>query len=190
MDKNILNEDGIDLKDNKVCKFLFNMFFPRMFCFANSIVKDDDASADIVQDAFIYLLEKIRKFDNVPNFKSYLYLMVKARCFNHIRDSRKSLNTKDFKDIYYDDKDIEHIIIEKELKARILQEIDNLSDIKKDIMMLRLEGHTYDEISEELHLSINTIKSHRKQIHKTLRLRLSDYQKIIYFIIISTIALI
>ena len=69
------------------------------------------------------------------------------------------------------------MVIEHELKARILEEINKLSDVKREIMLLRMKGYSYDEISEELSLSINTIKTHKKQAYKDLKIYLSDYKQ-------------
>ena len=80
-------------------------------------------------------------------------------------------------DIFVDEVSIDHLVIEHELKAKILEEINKLSDVKRDIMLLRMKGYSYDEISEELSLSINTVKTHKKQAYKDLKVHLSDYNQ-------------
>lgn len=64
-----------------------------------------------------------------------------------------------------------------------MEEINKLSDVKRDIMLLRMEGYSYDEISEELSLSINTVKTHKKQAYKDLKLHLSDYNQCLLVLI-------
>ena len=71
---------------------------------------------------------------------------------------------EELEDIFVDEVSIDHLVIEHELKAKILEEINKLSDVKRDIMLLRMKGYSYDEISEELSLSINTVK-HIKNRH-------------------------
>lgn len=39
---------------------------------------------------------------------------------------------------------------------------------KREILELLAQGYTDNEISMELHISINTVKTHLKQIYKTL----------------------
>lgn len=94
---------------------------------------------------------------------------------------------QELKDVFVDEISIDHLIIEQELKARILEEINKLSDVKRDIMLLRMKGYSYDEISEELSLSINTVKTHKKQAYKDLRIHLSDYNQC--FLVLITLLL-
>lgn len=84
---------------------------------------------------------------------------------------------EELEDIFVDEVSIDHLVIEHELKAKILEEINKLSDVKRDIMLLRMKGYSYDEISEELSLSINTVKTHKKQAYKDLKVHLSDYNQ-------------
>lgn len=84
---------------------------------------------------------------------------------------------EELEDIFVDEVSIDHLVIEHELKAKILEEINKLSDVKRDIMLLRMKGYSYDEISEELSLSINTVKTHKKQAYKDLKVPLSDYNQ-------------
>ena len=80
-------------------------------------------------------------------------------------------------DLFVNELSIDHLVIEHELKARILEEINKLSDVKREIMLLRMKGYSYDEISEELSLSINTVKTHKKQAYKDLKVHLSEYNQ-------------
>ena len=128
----------IDLKDSQIFKAIFNMFYPRAYTFTLKLLRDEVISADITQEAFLYMWEKAYRVDEVS---------------------------------------IDHLVIEHELKAKILEEINKLSDVKRDIMLLRMKGYSYDEISEELSLSINTVKTHKKQAYKDLKVHLSDYNQ-------------
>ena len=91
---------------------------------------------------------------------------------------------QELKDVFVDEVDIDHLIIKQELKARILDEVNRLGGVKRDVILLRLEGYSYDEISEELGLSINTVKTHKKQAYKDLRIHLSDYNQCVFMLIV------
>ena len=91
---------------------------------------------------------------------------------------------QELKDVFVDEFDIDHLIIKQELKARILDEVNRLGGVKRDVILLRLEGYSYDEISEELGLSINTVKTHKKQAYKDLRIHLSDYNQCVFMLIV------
>ena len=183
LEKIQIETSEIDLKDTQIFKAIFNMFYPRAYTFTLKLLRDEVISADITQEAFLYMWEKAYRFPDMMSFKSYLYSCLKNKTLNYIRDHKVERNMEELKDVFVDDILVDHLIIEHELKARILEEINKLSDVKRDIMLLRMEGYSYDEISEELSLSINTVKTHKKQAYKDLKLHLSDYTQCLLVLI-------
>ena len=183
LEKIQIEPSEIDLKDTQIFKAIFNMFYPRAYTFTLKLLRDEVISADITQEAFLYMWEKAYRFPDMMSFKSYLYSCLKNKTLNYIRDHKVERNMEELKDVFVDDILVDHLIIEHELKARILEEINKLSDVKRDIMLLRMEGYSYDEISEELSLSINTVKTHKKQAYKDLKLHLSDYNQCLLVLI-------
>ena len=140
------------------------MFYPRAYTFTLKLLRDEVISADITQEAFLYMWEKAYRFPDMMSFKSYLYSCLKNKTLNYIRDHKVERNMEELKYVFVDD-------------------INKLSDVKRDIMLLRMEGYSYDEISEELSLSINTVKTHKKQAYKDLKLHLSDYNQCLLVLI-------
>ena len=183
LEKIQIETSEIDLKVTQIFKAIFNMFYPRAYTFTLKLLRDEVISADITQEAFLYMWEKAYRFPDMMSFKSYLYSCLKNKTLNYIRDHKVERNMEELKDVFVDDILVDHLIIEHELKARILEEINKLSDVKRDIMLLRMEGYSYDEISEELSLSINTVKTHKKQAYKDLKLHLSDYNQCLLVLI-------
>ena len=174
----------IDLKDAQIFKAVFNMFYPHAYTFTLKLLQDEVVSADITQEAFLYMWEKAYCFPDLLAFKSYLYSCLKNKTLNYIRDYRVERGMQELKDVFVDEVDIDHLIIKQELKARILDEVNRLGGVKRDVILLRLEGYSYDEISEELGLSINTVKTHKKQAYKDLRIHLSDYSQYVLMLIV------
>ena len=183
LEKIQIETSEIDLKDTQIFKAIFNMFYPRAYTFTLKLLRDEVISADITQEAFLYMWEKAYRFPDMMSFKSYLYSCLKNKTLNYIRDHKVERNMEELKDVFVDDILVDHLVIEHELKARILEEINKLSNVKRDIMLLRMEGYSYDEISEELSLSINTVKTHKKQAYKDLKIHLSDYNQCLLVLI-------
>ncbi|WP_065219383.1 MULTISPECIES: sigma-70 family RNA polymerase sigma factor [Butyricimonas] len=174
----------IDLKDAQIFKAIFNMFYPRAYTFTLKLLQDEVISADITQEAFLYMWEKAYCFPDLLTFKSYLYHCLKNKTLNYIRDHKVEREMQELKDVFVDEINIDHLIIKQELKARILEEVNRLSGVKREVILLRLEGYSYDEISEELGLSINTVKTHKKQAYKDLKIHLSDYRQCVFMLIV------
>lgn len=172
--------DEIDVRDGKVFRSLFYVFFPRSCAFAAKMLDDEQAGEDVAQEAFLTIWEKAATFPNLLAFKAYLYTILRNKCVNLLKIKCETQDVLEIQNILADDTWIDHLMIEEEVRARILQEINKLSDVKRDIMLLRLEGKSYVEISQELHLNINTVKAHKKESYKQLRFGLSDCDKMAF----------
>ena len=81
---------------------------------------------------------------------------------------------QDLEEDWEDGVQLDHWIIENDLRRRILEEINKLPEVRREIMLMRLEGNSFEEISKELNLNINTLKTNKKQAYRELRLRLAD----------------
>ena len=61
----------------------------RQLClYALHYVQDVDTAEDVVQDAFVGLIEKEKEGAAVGNVRAYLYAMVRNRCVDLIRKAR------------------------------------------------------------------------------------------------------
>lgn len=174
----------IEVREPQVFRLLFDNFYPRACLFASKLVKSRDVGADIAQETFLYIWQNTKNFPHVQAFKSYLYTTLKCKCLNYIRDYHMVADVNELKETVADERNEECLIIEQELKARILQEINKLPEMKREIMMLRLAGKQYEEISAQLHLSINTVKAHKKESHRQLRIGLSDCEKLVLMVMV------
>lgn len=175
--KNIFNRYKYDLGKPKISKELFEKYFTQMFSFALKILKDEAVSKDIVMDAFVYVIEKKLKFKTLYEFRAYLYYCVKNKSLNYIRDNGRKITINEIDKTISKELPIDEFIIEQELKDRILEEINKLGGVKREVMLLRLKDKSYMEISRTLSLSINTVKAHKKNAHRELRISLSDMRK-------------
>ena len=166
----------IDLRDERTLRRVFDRHFPRIRDFAARLLGDGMLADDMAQEAFLYVWQKQPVLLGEDALKSYLYHCVKNKCLNYLRDNRRELEAAELSEAaaVEDDFRVDHWLIESELKARVLEEIQRLPDVQRDIMTLRLEGNSYEEIARALRLNVNTLKTYKKQIYRTLRDRLSD----------------
>lgn len=184
MEKLQIEMEEIKVQDRKVFRVLFDTFFPRSCAFAARLLNDECLGEDVAQETFVTIWEIAGCFPNLPAFKSYLYTILKNKCLNRLKLMRATQDVSEMKNMLTDDVTIDHIIIEEEIRARILQEIYKLPDMKQKVMLLRLEGKSYEEISREMELSINTVKTHKKESYKQLRIGLSDMENMAFLCLI------
>ena len=142
-------------------------------------LQDPDQAEDVVQESYAALWEKIQEGAHVVNRKSYLYMMVRNRCLAQLR--RKGLPTESLTpyDTYgiIDDDDAQE---RSQTEARLWTAIASLPEKCREVFILsKRDGLKYEEIADELGLSVNTV---RNQISKALKLIKDGAVKIFTFL--------
>ena len=165
--------------DNNI-KFddLFRYNYRPLCLYALYYLQDVDMAEDIVQESFTALWEKLQEGAHVLNRKSYLYMMVRNRCLDHLR--KKGIPTESLKpyDTYgiIDDDDAWE---RSQTEARLWTAIDSLPDKCREVfIMSKRDGLKYEEIADELGLSVNTV---RNQISHALKVLKEGVHKIYMF---------
>lgn len=167
--------DNINIDD------LFRLNYRPLCLYALHYLQDTDLAEDMVQECFTALWEKIKQGFPITNRRAYLYMAVRNRCLDHLR--RKGIPTESLKpyDTYgiIEENDAEQ---RSAIEARLWTAIDSLPEKCRQIfLMSKRDGLKYEEIAEELGLSVNTV---RNQISKALN-TLKDGAKKIYSFILS-----
>ena len=62
-------------------KSLFDEYYQGLCVFASAYLKDDDLSADVVQEAFVKFWNRRRDFDHIVKIKSFLYYCCPLKLF-------------------------------------------------------------------------------------------------------------
>ena len=157
---------------------LFRYNYRPLCLYALHYIQDVDLAEDIVQESYTALWEKLQDGAQVLNRKSYLYMMVRNRCLDHIR--KKTIPTESLKpyDTYgiIEDDDAQE---RSQTEARIWTAIDNLPEKWREVVIMsKRDGLKYEEIAEELGLSVNTV---RNQISKALKILKEGIHKVYMF---------
>ena len=71
-------------------KSLFDEYYQGLCVFASAYLKDDDLSADVVQEAFVKFWNRRRDFDHIVKIKSFLYTIVRNDCLNIVQRQKVS----------------------------------------------------------------------------------------------------
>lgn len=123
---------------------------------------------DTVQQAFADAWEKNREGTVILNLKAYLYQTVRNRSINIVQQN-PLLRTTDTLPEQEDHSEAEQIAI-AERDARLWQAIDALPDARRRIFLLaKRDGKKYQEIAEELQLSVKTVENQMGKALKSLR---------------------
>ena len=178
--KNSLNsvENGsrqsIKLKDKASLEEIYKQYWSKLYVYAFNVLREREICEDIVQEIFVDLWIK-RNDIQITNLDSYLYQSVKYQIFNHFRRSKykkqllEKLNEVNRK--YKIDESYE----KKELKVHIKDAISKLPEQRRLIFqMSRYEGLSNKEISDNLNISLQTVKNQISESLKFIRKSLKN----------------
>lgn len=173
---------------------VYSIYFPRLVRFAREFVLSTEDAENIIQDLFIYLWEHQDLLENLSNLNAFLFVLVKNRCIDFIRQKRlvgqkreefefvmdKELQLKMYALQQFD----ENALSVEAVEIILNEAIDRLPEKCREIFILsRMEGLKYKEIAERLHVSTKTVENQIITALKKLRLELKDYLPLFIFII-------
>jgi RNA polymerase sigma-70 factor (ECF subfamily) len=159
----------------KAFEKIFNKLYPVLCAFSNKYLRDSLESEDVTQELFVLAWNQREKFESIEQIKAFLYISAKNMCLNLIKHNNikeKYKQTK-FTEIELEDS-FEKKLIRTEVIAHIKSSIDKLPGQRKKVILLGMNGLTNNEIAEELNISINTVKLHKKIAYESLKEELKD----------------
>lgn len=166
---------------------LFKTHYNGLCHFAWKIVGDLAVAEDLVQDSFIAYFKNTEEVsDNEVAIKNYLYSSVRFACYNHIRHEKvrqKYWNVVGFTE--EDNTALELNMIHSEVIQEIYRIIEEMPFACQQVFRLGyLEGLSNLEITKELQISVNTVKTQKQRGMKMLLKRLNpEFIPIIIFLL-------
>lgn len=176
--------DSIHTGNIEAYEVLFKKYYLSMCIVACRLVGDEDIAKDIAQEVFIHLWEKRVSYDFDTTPDVFLYVAVKNKCFDYLKKQKQmpvqdSLGAADHEYFF------RNILIEEETYRIVYEAIDALPVQSRRIIKLSLEGKQNKEISEELGISVNTVKSLKYKAMDILRVALKDYYYILLLLLLK-----
>lgn len=148
---------------------IFRDLYRPLCLFALRFTEKMEDAEDIVQQAFADIWDKNIHDIVIANFKSYLYQAVRNRSLTLIAQSAEMLQTTEFP-AEIEDASEEEQMYSAERNARLWTAIDGLPPERKKIFLLsKRDGLKYQEIAEELNISIKTVENQMGKALKALR---------------------
>ncbi|PSL42867.1 RNA polymerase sigma-70 factor (ECF subfamily) [Chitinophaga niastensis] len=166
----IMCVDLPEQEKEKIFKSLFELFNSRLLLFAESMLSANEEAADLVQEAFVALWQRMDSFDNLQAIKVFLYLTVKNKCLNIFKHEKV---VRRFTDGYMPEPEDKHImarLIEAEVLGEVQQALTKLPAGCRNVLHLSyFEGLRNNEIADRLNISINTVKTQKARALRLMR---------------------
>ena len=169
---------------------VYGMFYKPLCYFAEKITGDSSHAEDIATESFVKLLQKNPDFETLQHLKSFLYTTTKNACYDYLRMQKRHEQThtemKYLADI--SEEETEQAVIMAEVLQAIYTAINQLPAKYKTVLKLSLiEGLNNDEIVEQTGMAYQTVRNHKSEAIKLLRISLFKNERISTFVFFSSL---
>ena len=154
----------------------------RIYFTVRKMVLDHSDSNDIVQDTFVKAYTNLHQFDERFPFYPWLHRIAINTTLNHQTKAsrRKEIFTiegeEEYKQFKPSTENPLKEIIQKELKDHVAQAMEQLSFNQRTVFVLRTsEGLSYQEIGQQLNISVGTVMSRLSRAREKLKDLLQPY---------------
>ena len=168
--------EKIQQGDKDVYNRMFVHYYSPLCEYASQFVSDADAE-EIVQDMMLFLWENRKYLVVEKSFKSYLFISVKNRCYNAIRDrrSRERIHNVLYEKLKDQMDDTDYYML-NELAINIEKAIGELPEgYRETFKMSRFGEMSNASIAKQLGVSVKTVEYRITQSLKIIRVKLKDY---------------
>lgn len=164
----------IELKNNneKAFRKLFDRYHQDIYAYSISLLKSKELAQENVQDVFLKLWLNRENLNPNLSFKSFLFTIARNQAFNFLNKAANDSILRE--EIFYSspksEEQVDYGLREADCKKLKKQAIKQLSPKRKLIFkMSRKQGKTYEEISQELGISVHTVKNQMSKALESLR---------------------
>lgn len=150
---------------------LFRLHYTFLCATAFHVLKDEAAAKDIVQDFFLYCWDKRDAIQIRVDFRHYAVRAVRNACINYIKKAGKvSFELPEALEQAVDTSEAEDTEALAGRDAALWAAIERLPTQRRHIFLLsNRDGFKYQDIADQLNISINTVKTQIKLAYQTLR---------------------
>lgn len=156
---------------------LFRSSYVSLVRYARTLIKDQDTAEEIVQDLFCRIWKDREKIRIESSLNGYLFRSVHNSCLHLIEHLR--VVGKHAEEMMYQPQESPEspsdILNYKELQAKIASILEKLPErCGRIFCMNRFEGLKYNEIAEQLSVSVKTVEANMGKALKEFRKELTE----------------
>lgn len=167
----LLAADFYDLAET-VQEEIYYAFYDLVYGSVYYIVKDHQTSEDIIQEAFLKVVENKPAFDSEAGMKSWLKVVTRNTAINFLRKSKKYRNHLDTDSVYIEmdpfinsSGSVEQMVETKLMEEAIIEYLHKLKPEYRLLIEYRWKlGLSYREIAERLQISEDVV---RQRLYRT-----------------------
>lgn len=169
-------EDHRKLENIEQFETLFKSYYPTLCHYAVKYVKTNEQAEEIVQELFFQLWKNRKHLNIHSSLNAYLYKSTYLNCMdwlrkNKVRNSYQHNKMQNATNVFMDT-----TVEEKEIHQIIQDTLTDMPDRVREIFKLsRYKGLKYQEIANQLSISVKTVEANMGRALKLFRTNLKDY---------------
>lgn len=163
-----------------------------LYNFALRHLRNPSTAEEVVQDAFVRLVQNAADFKHEARFSTWMFTIVRNLCIDQIRKQslRRHPSLEEPKragegegptlgEQTADSKaNVERTAVSTEIRERLMQAVDALPDEQREVFLMReVSNLPFKEIAEIVGIPENTVKSRMRYALERLQAALSEYEE-------------
>jgi RNA polymerase sigma-70 factor (ECF subfamily) len=163
-----------------------------LYNFALRHLRNTSSAEEVVQDAFVRLVQNAADFKHEARFSTWMFTIVRNLCIDQIRKAslRRHPSLEEPKragegegptlgEQTADSRaNVERTAVSTEIRERLMEAVDELPDEQREVFLMReVSNLPFKEIAEIVGIPENTVKSRMRYALERLQAALSEYEE-------------
>src|SRR5829696_506494 len=151
---------------------IYQLYSPRLFGRLLKLLKSETQAQEILQEVFIKLWEHRYSLDADKSFRSFLFKIAENKVYDFFRKAArdKTLEASLVALSTSNHNSMEDYLLAEENLQLLQKAVQSLPPQRQQVFRLcKLEGKSYKEVGELLHISLSTISDHIVKATKTIK---------------------
>lgn len=131
-------------------KKIYEEYKQDVFVYLVSLTNDTSLSEDLVSETFLSAIKSLHRFKGESSIKTWLFSIARNKWYEYLRKEKSTTSIDDLAYHYIiSESDLEEKAIQRDISNKILYLLDQEPKRTKDIVLMRIEGYSYLEISQK-----------------------------------------
>lgn len=136
---------------------LYYKYKDDIFKYLVSLTKDIQLSEDLLSDTFLSAIKSLYTFKNKSDIKTWLFSIARHKWYEYLRKRHNHVCLDILSEIYISESP-EEILFNKYIAEKILKLLEKEPDKNRDILLMRIKGYSFYEISQKYNISENSAR--------------------------------
>ncbi|MEZ5038961.1 MAG: RNA polymerase sigma-70 factor [Saprospiraceae bacterium] len=177
--------DRLKANDRGALKDIFQKEYPSVCKTIHRFIRDKNLVEDLAQEVFLRLWDKRHAINITSSLSAYIRRMAINEALGYLRKHKK-FDEEELTPMHTtgEDDSGEDTFLYQELEGNILEAINSLPPKCKTVFQLsRFEELTYQEIADQMEISIKTVENQMGKALKVLRAKLQNYLSLLLLLL-------